>query len=69
VHRRALVSHLVPADARFHPERVDPVYSRYRRHGDMTMDESYFPVVWTRDARRSAWLGELSALAAEHAAA
>jgi ectoine hydroxylase-related dioxygenase (phytanoyl-CoA dioxygenase family) len=59
VHRRALVSHLVPADARFHPENVDPVYSRYRRHGDLTMDESYFPVVWTCDGRRSAWLDEL----------
>jgi ectoine hydroxylase-related dioxygenase (phytanoyl-CoA dioxygenase family) len=67
VHRRALVSHLVPADARFHPEHVDPVYSRYRRHGDMTMDESYFPVVWTRDGRRSAWLDELPALATEPA--
>ena len=30
-HRRAVISHLVPADARFHPEHVDPVYSRYRR--------------------------------------
>jgi hypothetical protein len=69
VHRRALVSHLVPADARFHPENVDPVYSRYRRHGDLTMDESYFPVVWTCDGRRSAWLDELPTLAATAAPA
>lgn len=56
VHRRAVISHLVRADARFHPEHVDPVYSRYRRAGDTTMDESFFPIVWTRDARRTRWL-------------
>ena len=56
VHRRAVISHLVPADARFHPEHVDPVYSRYRRVGDTSLDESFFPIVWTRDGRRTAWL-------------
>jgi ectoine hydroxylase-related dioxygenase (phytanoyl-CoA dioxygenase family) len=56
VHRRAVISHLVPAHAEFHPENVDPVYSRYRRVGDTAMDESFFPVVWTRDGRRSGWL-------------
>jgi ectoine hydroxylase-related dioxygenase (phytanoyl-CoA dioxygenase family) len=56
VHRRSVVSHLVRAEARFHPEHVDPVYSRYRRVGDTTLDESFFPVVWTRDGSRSAWL-------------
>jgi ectoine hydroxylase-related dioxygenase (phytanoyl-CoA dioxygenase family) len=62
VHRRAVISHLVPADAEFHPESVDPVYSRYRRVDDMVMDESFFPLVWTRDGRRSAWLADLPAL-------
>jgi ectoine hydroxylase-related dioxygenase (phytanoyl-CoA dioxygenase family) len=62
--RRALVSHLVPADACFHPEHVDPVYSRYRRRDDMTMDESFFPVLWTHNGRRSRWLAELPAIAA-----
>jgi ectoine hydroxylase-related dioxygenase (phytanoyl-CoA dioxygenase family) len=56
VHRRAVISHLVPAHAQFHPENVDPIYSRYRRMGDMSMDDSFFPVVWTRDGARSAWL-------------
>lgn len=56
VHRRAAISHLVPADAEFHPVNVDPVYSRYRRVGDTMMDESFFPLVWTSDGRRSAWL-------------
>jgi 2-oxoglutarate-dependent dioxygenase len=64
VHRRSVISHFVPAETRFHPEQVDPVYSRYRRVGDTTMDDSYFPVVWTSDGRRSAWLDDLPGLAA-----
>ena len=56
VHRRAVISHLIRAAARFHPEHVDPVYSRYRRAGDTSMEESYFPIVWTRDGGRTAWL-------------
>ena len=45
------------------PEHVDPVYSRYRRVGETEMDESYFPVVWTRDGGRSAWLDDSPAAA------
>ena len=64
VHRRAVISHFIPADAVFHPEHVDLVYSRYRRVGDLSLDESFFPVVWTRDGRRTPWLDELPSLAA-----
>jgi ectoine hydroxylase-related dioxygenase (phytanoyl-CoA dioxygenase family) len=56
IHRRAVISHLLPAAVEFHPEHADPVYSRYRRRGDMSLDESYFPIVWTNDGRRTAWL-------------
>jgi ectoine hydroxylase-related dioxygenase (phytanoyl-CoA dioxygenase family) len=56
VHRRAVISHLVRSDARFHPEHVDPVYSRYRRVGDLSLDESFFPIVWTRSGYRTPWL-------------
>lgn len=56
VHRRAVISHLVRSDARFHPEHVDPVYSRYRRVGDLALDESFFPIVWTREGYRTPWL-------------
>lgn len=62
VHRRAVISHLVRAETEFHPEHVDPVYSRYRRAGDTSMDESFFPIVWDRDGGRTAWLEELPAL-------
>jgi 2-oxoglutarate-dependent dioxygenase len=56
VHRRAVISHLVPVDARFHPQHVDPVYSRYRRVDDLALDESFFPIVWSRNGARTSWL-------------
>jgi ectoine hydroxylase-related dioxygenase (phytanoyl-CoA dioxygenase family) len=56
VDRRSVISHLVRSDTRFHPEHVDPVYSRYRRVDDLALDESYFPIVWTREGHRTPWL-------------
>jgi ectoine hydroxylase-related dioxygenase (phytanoyl-CoA dioxygenase family) len=56
IHRRAVVSHFIRADTAFHPTHTDPNYSRYRRVGDLSLDESFFPVVWTRDGHRSDWL-------------
>jgi hypothetical protein len=61
-HRRAIVSHLLPAHARFHPTNVDQTYSRYRRRGDLSMDESFFPVVWDATGGRTPWLGDLPEL-------
>jgi ectoine hydroxylase-related dioxygenase (phytanoyl-CoA dioxygenase family) len=58
VHRRAVISHFVRAETIFHPTHVDPNYSRYCRVGDLSLDDSFFPVVWTRDGGRSAWLDE-----------
>ena len=49
--------------ARFHPEHTDPVYSRYRRVGDLSLDESFFPIVWTRDGYRTPWLDAAAAVA------
>ena len=40
----ALVSHFVPVETRFHETNVDVTYSRYRRRGDLSLDESFFPV-------------------------
>jgi ectoine hydroxylase-related dioxygenase (phytanoyl-CoA dioxygenase family) len=59
VARMALVSHYIPADARFHHENVDVVYSRYRRRGDLSLDESFFPVLWHESGYRTPWLAEL----------
>ena len=58
IHRRSVISHFVRADATFHPEHTDPNYSRYRRRGDLSLDDSFFPVVWERDGGRSGWLDD-----------
>jgi ectoine hydroxylase-related dioxygenase (phytanoyl-CoA dioxygenase family) len=62
VERRALVSHLIPVEARFHPENTDVTYSRYRRRGDLSLDESFFPVLWDENGGRTAWLAGLPEL-------
>ena len=60
--RRALVTHMTPVEARFHPDEVDLIYSRYRRRGDLSLDESFFPVLWDENGGRSAWLASLPEL-------
>jgi hypothetical protein len=37
-------------------------YSRYRRRADLSLDESFFPVLWDEDGGRSAWLSGLPEL-------
>ncbi len=58
--RRALVVHGASSEARFVPGRLGagngPIYGRYRRLGDDSMDENHFPVLWTRDGKRTAGL-------------
>ncbi|MGH2764083.1 MAG: phytanoyl-CoA dioxygenase family protein [Thermoleophilaceae bacterium] len=62
IERRALVSHLIRVETRFHPEHTDVTYSRYRRRGDLSLDESFFPVLWDESGGRSAWLAGLPEL-------
>jgi ectoine hydroxylase-related dioxygenase (phytanoyl-CoA dioxygenase family) len=59
VARMALVSHMIPVETRFHETNVDVTYSRYRRRGDLSLDESFFPVMWTESGYRTPWLAEL----------
>src|SRR5918995_2365554 len=46
----------------FHPTNTDVIYSRYRRRGDLSLDESFFPVLWDENGGRSAWLSDLPQL-------
>ena len=54
--RRSIVAHCMSSAARFHPNNVGAVYSRYKRFGDDSMDESYFPILWRQDGHRSSFL-------------
>jgi ectoine hydroxylase-related dioxygenase (phytanoyl-CoA dioxygenase family) len=60
--RRSIVSHCMSSEAKFHPTNIGPIYGRYRRHGSTEMDESFFPVLWTAEGERSAWLDQDSNL-------
>ena len=62
VARMALVTHMLPVEVRFHETNVDLIYSRYRRHGDLSLDESFFPVLWDETGYRTPWLAELPAI-------
>lgn len=54
--RRALVAHCMSSAARFHPTQISYIYNRYKRFGDETMDESFFPILWTREGYRTPFL-------------
>ena len=58
--RRSLVLHAMSSEVEFAPDKfgqgTGPIYGRYRRLGDNSMDESHFPILWARDGRRTAHL-------------
>ena len=54
--RRSAVSHCMSSAAKFHPTAVSYIYNRYKRVGDTTMDESFFPILWTKAGHRTAFL-------------
>lgn len=55
--RRSLVLHAMPVEAEYRPEGFDqgigPIYSRYKRLGDNSLDENHFPVLWREDGYRT----------------
>jgi len=56
VPRRSLVAHCMQAATRFHPTITGATYSRYKRFGDLTMDETFFPVTWRAEGTPSAFI-------------
>ncbi len=53
VQRRAIVAHCISSEARFHPNNVNYIYSRYKTAGSLNMDETFFPVTWSDKGYRS----------------
>lgn len=53
-HRRALVIHAAPVEARFNPAHLDegmgPIYGRYRTPGDDSLPDEHFPIIWLKDS-------------------
>jgi 2-oxoglutarate-dependent dioxygenase len=55
--RRSIVSHMISAQTRWNPVHPHPIYSRYRRPGELELDEAFFPILW-QDGYRTPWLAE-----------
>lgn len=53
--RRSMAVSTLPAQAQFQPPGVGVgyIFSRYRRIGDLAMDESFFPILWTATGYRT----------------
>jgi phytanoyl-CoA hydroxylase len=56
--RRSIGIHLVSGEARFSDRPGGYIYRRYQRTDDPSLDESFFPFVWSDEAKRTAWLDD-----------
>lgn len=54
--RRSIGIHMTPAEARFSDRPGGYIYRRYQRTDDPSLDESYFPILWTNDGHRTPWI-------------
>ncbi len=54
--------HTIPAQTQFHATNPPGyIYGRYKRVGETSMDESFFPVLWTQEGYRSPHLANYCA--------
>jgi phytanoyl-CoA hydroxylase len=54
--RRSVGVHLIPEDAQFSDRPGGYIYRRYQRTGDPSLDESFFPILWSKDGQRTQWI-------------
>jgi hypothetical protein len=58
--RRSLVLAYIPAESTFKPAKPyvpgGYIAGKYKRYGDETMDEGFFPIVWREDGYRTPFL-------------
>lgn len=55
--RRSLGIHTLSSAARFHPDvPAGYIYGRYKRGSDTTLDEHFFPILWSQSGYRSPFL-------------
>ena len=54
--RRAIVAHCIPSSAKFHPTNVGGtarIYKKYKKLETDELDESFFPIIWTKEGYRT----------------
>ena len=43
---------------------MHPIYSRYKRPGELELDEAFLPIMWREDGYRTPWIDAEHAVAA-----
>jgi len=56
--RYSISSHCMSSESEFHPTIPSPMFNHYKKFNDLTMEESFFPILWTEDGHRSSFLKE-----------
>jgi ectoine hydroxylase-related dioxygenase (phytanoyl-CoA dioxygenase family) len=56
--RRSMVSHMISTATRWNEAHRHAIYSKYRRPGELDLDEAFFPVMWRADGHRTAAIDE-----------
>ncbi|EGG17698.1 hypothetical protein DFA_08694 [Cavenderia fasciculata] len=51
--RMSIAIHYIPSDCEFLPHNVGYIYGRYKSVGSTKMDESFFPITYSKDGYRS----------------
>jgi ectoine hydroxylase-related dioxygenase (phytanoyl-CoA dioxygenase family) len=62
--RRAIISHMLTTRTTWDPVHTHPMYSRFRRPGEVELDEAFFPVMWREDGYRTPLIEQAFAAAA-----
>ena len=55
-HRRAIVSHCIPSNAKFHPTNTGgtgKIYKKYKKINSLKLEESFFPILWTKKGKKT----------------
>jgi len=55
--RRSIGIHLIPSDSSFEGKNVGYIYGRYKQFESDKMDETFFPIVYSKNGYRSPFLG------------
>ena len=54
--RCSISTHCMSSEAEFHPTISSPMFNHYKKFNDLSMEESFFPILWTNNGRRSSFL-------------
>jgi 2-oxoglutarate-dependent dioxygenase len=54
-YRRSIGIHMLPGEVRYREDRLGYIYGRYKRSGSTVLDQSHFPVTWSRTSPPTPW--------------